>query len=175
MRTLIVVSAVLFLTGCVTESTEGATRIFTYESWVGSSTVVFSLIAMHLGWTLNKKKIRFGVALIIAGVIAGVFFAPSFFTDRATVSNEGFTLRTGIWGLTSRHEVPLDGLHRVRFTTEEKRGRRGRKRTHHFMVAEYATESKKLSFNNEVAKVAVSAFVDVLNEQQIEVLDQMNR
>ncbi|HEY1784917.1 MAG TPA: hypothetical protein VGG30_05180, partial [Pirellulales bacterium] len=122
--------------GCVQESTDGATQTFSYELWLPVCVLLGGIVAAPAGWYLREYSGRLGWALLIGGPIAAIFFAPSLFRDRAIIDDAGFSLRTGIWGLTAVHEVKFDDIKVVRVTAEEVTGRRGRKETKVYMICE---------------------------------------
>lgn len=114
------------LVGCVRESTNGDTRIFSYELWASGLIFLGGLIAIPVGWMLRNSS-RFGWALLIMGPIAAFGFAPSMFMDYVDVSPSGFSRHSGIWGMTSVQDVKFADVGSIRATIEEERGRRGRK------------------------------------------------
>ncbi|MES2794184.1 MAG: hypothetical protein V4719_31515 [Planctomycetota bacterium] len=161
------------LSGCVQETVTGTNHIYTYELWVPLSTLLAGIVAIPAGWFLREKSSRFGWGLLIFGPIAAIFFAPSLFRERATVDDSGFTLRSGIWGMTAVHEVKFAELQKVRITSEETRGRRGAKRTNYYFLCECRNgTSAKVPMNNEVVKAAGPYFVTKLAELKIPIVDE---
>lgn len=159
--------------GCVSEETDGATHVFTYETWVPLSVLLGGLAAAPAGWFLRKSSARFGWALLLLGPVAAIFFAPSLFRDRAEVDETSLFIRTGIWGLTAVHEVPFDTLEQVRIVSEETRGRRGRKRTNYFMLCEQNNgNTAKVPINNAVSEAAAPEFLKRVSELGIPVTDE---
>ena len=163
----------LLCTGCVNETVEGTTQTFTYELWVPISLLIGGLAATLIGWFFRDVLGRFGWALLVLGPLLAVFFAPSMFRDRAVVTETAFSLRTGIWGLTSVHEVEYDDLAMIRITLEESRGRRGRKRSNYYLVCKLNDGSEaKVPMNNKVAEAAAPAFLGHAAKLGVPIVDQ---
>lgn len=163
----------LSLAGCVSESTDGSTRVYSYQLWVPMSVLLGGMVAGPAGWFLRLSSARFGWALMIGGVIAGLGFAPSLFLDKATVSEQQFTQRTGIWGMTAVHTVNVDQLSHVRLTKEERRGRRGRKNTSYFMICHLKDGSQeKVPLGNSVSQTAAGDFLQVVESRNISISDE---
>ena len=163
---------VLLMSGCVNESTSGESQTFTYELWVPASVLIFGVVASVAGWFLRSSLGRFGWALLILGPLAALFGAPSLFLDRAVVDETRFTLRTGIWGMTSVHEVEYDELKRVSVISEEVRGRRGRKSTNYYLECQRNDGTKaKIPVNNKVGETAAPHFLKRVSELGVPVVD----
>jgi hypothetical protein len=167
-------SAILLviLGGCVQETTDGATQTFTYEWWVPLSVLLAGIVAAPAGWVLRNSSERLGWALLILAPIAAIFFAPSLFRDRAMVDDSGFSVRTGIWGLTAVHEVKFDDLKQVRLISEEVTGRRGAKHTNFYLLCERKDgTSAKVPLNNTVSEAAAPHFVQRLADHGIPIAE----
>jgi hypothetical protein len=170
---LIAAILLVFLSGCVHENTDGPTQTFTYELWVPLSVLLAGLVAAPAGWFLRKVSARFGWGVLIIGPVAAIIFAPSLFRDRAVVDDTGLSLRTGIWGLTSVHEVKYDDLKQVRISSEEVRGRRGSKRTNYYLLCERNDgTTAKIPVNNKVAQAATPHFLKNASDRQISIVDE---
>ena len=171
---LIVAALILLTSGCVDESVEGTTQTFTYELWVPLSVLVGGMVAGVAGWFLRDALGRFGWGLLIVGPILAVFFAPSLLLDRVVVSDTSFSQRTGIWGLTSVHDIAYDDLKMVRLTSEETRGRRGRKKTNYYLLCERkdGTEAK-VPISNKVTETAAPYFLKRIAELGVPIVDQI--
>jgi hypothetical protein len=129
--------------------------------------------AFLVGWKFRTTSARFGWGLLILGPVAAIFFAPSLFRDRATLDDTSFSLRTGIWGLTSVHEVKFDELKQVRIVSEEVRGRRGRRRTNFYLLCERNDgTTAKVPVNNRVAEAAAPHILQSVADHGIEVVDE---
>lgn len=169
----IAVMVLLTLGGCVHEKVDGSTQSFTYELWVPLSALVVGIVAAPAGWFLRKTSQRFGWGLLIIGPLAAIFLAPSLFRDRAVVDDSGFSLRTGIWGLTAVHEVRFEELQRVRIISEEVTGRRGSKRTEYFLLCERKDgTTAKVPVNNKVAQAAAPHFLKRVSDHGIPIADE---
>ena len=95
------------LGGCTNESQEGDTTVFTYALWVPGVVLAGGIVGTLAGVLIRKSIERLGWALIIGGPVAAFIFAPGLYSDKITVSNERFTLRTGFWFAPTTHEVEL--------------------------------------------------------------------
>ncbi len=161
------------LSGCVQETVNGTTKIYTYELWVPLVVLIAGLVATPAGWFLRQSSSRFAWALLISGPIAALGFAPSLFLDRAAVTPEAFTVRTGIWGMTAVHEVKFSDLRQVRYISEETVGRRGRKNTNYYFMCERKDgTSAKIPVGNNVVEAAAPAFIAKVLELNIALADQ---
>jgi hypothetical protein len=160
------------LSGCVEETVNGTNHIYTHELWGTVSILLSGLAAIPAGWFLREKSNRLGWGLIIAGPIAVIFIAPSLFQERATVDDSGFTLRSGIWGMTV-YDVKFAELQQIRITSEETRGRRGAKRTSYYFLCDHRVgPTVKVPLNNEVARAATPYLMEKLAELKIQVVDE---
>lgn len=163
----------LFVSGCVRESADGPNQIFTYELWVPFSVLFSGLVAAPAGWFLRKTSARLGWGLLIAGLVATLFFTPSLFRDRAVVADTAFSLRTGIWGLTAVHDVKYDDLKRIRIISEEVSGRRGSSRTNYYLLCERSDgTTEKIPVSNNVAQAAAPYFLKKASARGIPVVDE---
>src|SRR5262245_58162227 len=83
----------LGLSGCVRETTEGATHTFEYELWVSATILLAGLIAGPAGWFLRRTSDRLGWGLMIVSPLAAVLFAPTLFFERVVVDDTTFSGR----------------------------------------------------------------------------------
>lgn len=146
---------------------------FTYQFWVPLSVFLGGIVATGVGWFGRKSSSRFGWGLFAVGIIGTLVFAPSTLRDRAVVDDDGFSLRTGIWGLTAVHDVKFQDLKMVRITSEEVRGRRGSKRTNYYMMCERKDgTTAKVPINAKVAQAALPYFVEKASQRGIPIVDE---
>jgi hypothetical protein len=173
LHCFVVAILLLFVSGCVHENTDGATQTFAYELWVPLSVLLAGLVAAPAGWFLRETSSRFGWGLLIIGPVAAIFFAPSLFRDRAVVDDTAMSLRTGIWGLTSVHDVKYDDLKQIRIISEEVSGRRGSKRTNYYLLCERNDgTTAKVPVNNKVAQAAAPHFLQKASDRGIPIVDE---
>ena len=59
--------------------------------------------------------------------------APTYFLEKTTIRDDGFQVKTGVWGATV-HDVKYDDISNVELTTEEVRTRRGGRRTKYYIL-----------------------------------------
>jgi hypothetical protein len=95
----------LIVAGCVQESTEHGERVFTLDLWLPLCTLLGGSGAVPLGLALRRFKARplerLGWVLLLGGPVAAIGFAPGLFLERVSISDKGFDVRSGIWGLTA--------------------------------------------------------------------------
>ena len=163
----------LFTSGCVNETTDGAIQTFTYELWVPISVLVGGIVAGVAGWFLRGVLGNLGWGLLIGGPIAAIFFAPSLFQDRVVLDDSKLSMRTGIWGLTAVHEVQYDELKLVNIISEEVRGRRGKKSTNYYLEClRNDGTTAKVPINNAVGEAAAPHFLDRVSELGVPIQDK---
>lgn len=164
---------IIVCSGCVRESTEGAETVFQYELWLPVIVLLAGVVASPAGWMLRKRSARLGWILMIGGPVAALLFAPSLYRDRVTVSDEGFHVRTGIWGLTAVHDVRFSQVRSITITAEETVGRRGRKKITHYFVCDLKVGGQaKVPINNGVTEAAGESILAHAAAQNIPIIDQ---
>jgi hypothetical protein len=124
--------------GCVVESTHGDTHTFYNALWASAACLGAGLVGTVGGWYLRPFSERFGWALMIAGVLAGLGGTPTLFLEKTTVSNDGFFVRSGMWGMSS-YDVKYANTTSMELTKEITRGRRGSRSTHYYLVCSQKT------------------------------------
>lgn len=153
LQFVFLVLLVICTTGCVKETVEGETHVFTNELWVPLTALGGGLVAVPVGWLLRQVISKLAWALMIVGGISVLVIAPGLFLDRAAYNNDEFSLRTGIWGMTAVHDLKFADLAQVRYTSEERRGRRGRRSTNYYLVCRTKNgEEHKIPLGNPVAE-----------------------
>jgi hypothetical protein len=120
--------------GCTVEKKDGDTSTFTYEFWI-PLVMIFGGAAVAVGgFFLRNFWERMGWGMMILGCIGTILVGPGMFLEYATVSPEEFKLRTGFWFYPTSHTVRYDNISGIQVTSEEKRGRRGRKTKSFYLV-----------------------------------------
>lgn len=125
--------------GCVREDAGADGVTLTYESWVPLATFLCGLVAIPLGLKARRFARKLSVAMILTGALAATIIAPSLWTDRAVMGNDGFTMKTGVAGFAKEHEVRYADISNARILTEVKRRRRGRTSETQYLVLERKT------------------------------------
>ena len=162
----------LLLTGCVHQTTVGDASTFGYDLWVPAAALVGGLLAAPLGWVLRQRSARLGWMLLIAGPLAAFGLAPSLFADRVILNPDHFAVHTGIWGMTSVHEVKFDNLQSMKLTSEVSTGRRGRKKTdYYFTCLMKSGETLKVPMSNAVTELAAMPIILEISKRGIPVED----
>ena len=161
---------IIFTSGCVDEASDGTTMTFTYELWAPLSVFFFGLVAAATGWLIRESFERYGWALLFGGPLLALFFGVPLFFDHAVVSDTSLKLRINAWG----HDVEYEDLQLIRIDSEEKSGRRGRKRTVYFMSCERKDGTKaKVNLNNKIAEAAAPYFLERAAEFGVPILNQL--
>lgn len=120
--------------GCTTESTDGDTTTFSYELWV-PLTMIFGGAALTVaGFFLNSFSQRLSWTMMLLGLGGTLLMGPGMFLEYASVSPQEFNLRTGFWFYPTSHSVRFDNIAGIQVTSEETRGRRGRKSKEFYIV-----------------------------------------
>ena len=94
VRTIFLLFVLLVLSSCVEKSEEAGTITFAYQSWILASVFLAGIAMGVIGWLM--RTYRFGKALMVFCPIVVLFLAPTYFSTRATVTEEGFNVR--MWG-----------------------------------------------------------------------------
>lgn len=142
-------AAVVLVTccGCVEHSTSGNTHTFYNALWATGACFVGGIVATIGGWYLRTVSERLGWALMIGGVLAFIGGTPTLFFEKTTVSDEGFFVRTGVWGMSS-YDVKYADTMNMNLTKEITTGRRGSKNTHFYLVCSPKSgEAQKVPIN----------------------------
>lgn len=163
----------LAMSGCVSETTKGSAHIFGYELWVPIAVLLGGIVAVPAGWMLRTATERLGWVLMILGPVAALLIAPSLFVDCAVVDDTSYTNRSGIWGMTSYHEVKFADLNQIRVTEEEERGSRGRTTIKCYLNCDLknGTTLKIPADNNDVSEAASLQFLKTAKERGIPIVD----
>ncbi len=128
----LVLSLGLF-SGCVRQSREGNTTVYSMELWVGGLTTLGGLAAVPAGVALRKSNTRGSIVLILLGLGLLIVVAPNMFLDSTKVDAEHFESRHGFWFSPTIHNIRFDEMASIHRTKEVRRGRRGRKTTNYYL------------------------------------------
>src|SRR5262249_49104668 len=83
--------------GRVQHSISGNVHSFYNALWATAACVGGGLIAATGGWYLRPMSERLGWGLMAGGVIA-VIMSPTIFFEKTVVKDDGFFVRSGLWG-----------------------------------------------------------------------------
>lgn len=158
----------LALAGCVarTEGAEGVT--VRYQWWVPALLLVGGIVAVPAGWWLRRRVARLGWAMLILGPVSALLFAPSLLAERVRVTQTGFSVNSGIWGMTANLEVPFDSVTRCRIAQEKTTGRRPRAvEVLYFSLQGGRTE--RLELNNDIKIDGGQEIVNALEDRDVPV------
>lgn len=163
----------MFLSGCVSESTDGDTTVFTYKWWVFTSVFLGGIVAAPAGWMLRHISTRFGWGLLIGAPLAAFVMGPGFLLDRVTVSPERFTRRSGIWAMTANSDFALAEVTSAEYVMEVSRGRRGRRKESYYLVLHLRDGSEeKLPAGNDLVYESMGYLIPYLEARGIHVADR---
>ena len=131
------------------------------------------MVAIPLGLSLRRISGRLGWMALVMGPLAVVLFAPSLLRDRVSLGENGFQVRTGLWGLTSVHEVDFARVQRVRIVSEEKPGYHGIPHTNCYLLCEQKDgTSDKVPITNTVCKAAAPRIFQALKDRRIPIINE---
>lgn len=152
----------LSATGCVRETVDGSVTRIGYELWMTALWVVAGLVAVPAGWVLRPNSPRIGWPLLIAGPILLFGVAPTAALTTGEINDEGFAVRSGVWGATAGGEAKFADVSALRQTSEKTTGRRGRKKTTYYLNYDLKTGgSGKISLGNDVAFRTAERIIEV--------------
>jgi len=165
---LVVAFLLLVVSGCVREEIDGQTKTFMFERWIPLSIFAAGATTAAIGWSIRHLAYRFGLFLVTMGAIAVLAFAPSMLLDRIEIDDAGLSTRTGVWLFPTEHRIEFQNLREVSFALEERRSRRGRKSTSHFMLCEQNDGTiTEIPVNSHVARAAMAHFLPMVAERRI--------
>jgi hypothetical protein len=165
------IAVLLAAGGCIQESNVNGELVYRYEYWVPLAAFAAGFVATPIGWILRDRSTRFGWSLVVLGPIATVLVAPSLFREYALVSERGFHIQTGIWGLTSVHALQFADIGQIRISSETSFGRRGRRTSHYLNCDKKAGGSSKVSISNGVSEACALAILEQAASLGIPILD----
>lgn len=163
------------LSGCVQETQQGETFVYTYALWAKLTAVFGPLAALCLGIALIAlgKAGRFAWVMILLGGGYLLFGMPSMFLDSLTARPDGFQLHSGIWMFPDHHDVKYDDVSTVTETAEKKTGRRGRKRTEYYVNFQRKSGgAAKISSGDDLFEAAAEKILVQVVSRGIAVQDQ---
>lgn len=160
--------------GCVKESSDGAEKRFTYESWVPLSIILGGIAVAPVGWLMHRASKKYAWALLIGGPLVAVVFGPGFLSSHVTFNDDRLTCRLSLFTFFGSTEtVNFSEVTRVRLTSEETRGRRGRKTTSYYLNFDRTNgEPIKLSADGNLMEAAAKELALRLAKRNIVVIDQ---
>lgn len=126
LRLWLMASCCLLLAGCVTKSVGATETSIHYQWWLPFGILVAGVAFVPIGLRLQDVSERWAWALVIAGPIAALGFAPSLFLERTVVSEKGFSVHSGIWGMTANEDVDFASIASIRVAQEDTGGRHSR-------------------------------------------------
>ena len=171
---LFIALCLLTLSGCVKESVNGSSKVYTIELWVPALIFVIGAVAAPAGYFLRETSDRLAWGLMIIGPIMALGVAPSLFLNKTVVSPEGITVRSGVWGMGGNHNVKFDNVQQVRHVVEETRGRRGRKNRNYYLVCDCKDgTASKLPLSNDCVEKAAIPFLTMAKEKNIPIVDEV--
>lgn len=151
---LLLALLVMTCCGCVERSTSGSVTTYYNALWATAACVLSGLAGGVAGWFLRAVSERLGWALMIGGVVLVIGVTPTVFFEKTTVRDDGFFVRSGLWGMSS-YDVKYVDTRNIDLTMEVTRGRRGSRNTHYYLVCEQkAGEAKKVPMGGACKEAA---------------------
>lgn len=125
MLRLWLLAAALLLTGCQTVTQVGAETVYRFAWWVPVGTALGGTLLGVAGvvFLVGRLNARLGIIGTIMGTLLVAVFAPSIYSDRVTVSPEGFTVSTGFWWHATQFKLRFADLERIQLVTEDRGSR----------------------------------------------------
>ena len=157
---------VLCVAGCVEESPgDGVTR-FHYAWWVPGAVLLGGAAVVALGLLLRRRAQGAVWILFVGGPALAIFFAPSLYREEVRLTETGFNVRSGIWGMTARQGVDFGDVHRIRVVREFIS-----RRYTGVLICERRFGDARLVLNNDVKTAAAQAILSYASARGIRVLD----
>lgn len=160
------------LTGCVEKSTLDGATVVTNASWVygliglaGLALSIVGGVAIKSNWWQGGITLLVGLGILLIG-------APTYFLEKTTVREDGFEVKTGVFGGTV-HNVKYADIATMERTSEEVRGRRGRRTTKYYLILHMKSGSDiKLDASGGVDAEAVPLIEDKAQAQGVKMLGE---
>jgi hypothetical protein len=162
----------LMLTGCVEKDVvEGAT-VVRNASWVygliglaGVALAIIGGVAIKSNWWQGGITLLVGLGILIIGT-------PTYLLEKTTVRDDGFEVKTGVFGGTV-HVAKYADIDSMEIVSEEVRGRRGRKRTKYYLLLHMKSGGDvKLDASDGVDAEAVPLIVEKAMAQGVKMVGE---
>jgi len=123
MRSIALVLAALLLAGCESVTQTGAETVYRFAWWVPVGCVLGGVLMGAVGVVLlvGRLNARLGIMGIVLGGFVTVLIAPGTWSDRITLTPQGFSVRTGLWWRPTHCEVRFADLERIEVVRRGKR------------------------------------------------------
>ena len=140
---LVLTLPLVLLAGCVSESVSGQRHEFAYSWWVSGELFVVGLVltvggavATFTGWKFHTSKARGAwIVMILFGLIVTLGVAPSTFLYRVAVDQNGFSIRSGVWGQSIR-SMKFASFAQIKLISKIRSRGRGGSSTNYFLGCE---------------------------------------
>jgi len=162
-RTLALALAALCLltfTGCVEKSVSDGTTTVTNASWVYGLIALAGVVLAVIGGVAIKSSWWQGGITLLAGLGILLVGAPTYWLEKATVREDGFTIRAGVLG-SSVQDVKYQDIANIELTQEERRTRRGGRTIKHFILLHLKSgQDVKVSASGGVAEETAPLIIE---------------
>lgn len=160
-----------FASGCVSESSDGSTKIFKFELWLIALLAVVSIAAAVGGWFLRRVKQSIGWVVFVAGPLFLILVLPGMYIEHVTVSPEKVSRVGGFWFSQTTQEISWNEVIDIRLIMKETRGRRRRKKKNYYIVFQSrGRESVEIALG-EIMEVATAEIQKQANDRGIQFRD----
>ena len=176
MRNVVMGAVALGLVGCVKESRVEDETLYCYDWWVPLLVLLGSIILFPIGLALRSKLGSWAWTIIILSALGALLGAPSLLMEKTQVTKDGFEVRGGVWGMTSKFNVRFDDVRDIRLTQEETKTRRGGKKKNYYMECNTASSGlQKVPLGNDVRMAALPLILERAQQMKIPVIDQSSQ
>ncbi len=172
VRLLALGAVACLISGCTTETRDGDTTSFSFALWVPGLVILSGALVFLVGLLVRNKSSRWGWGLMIVGPFVLLVLAPGLFLDKATVNQDRFTLRTGIWFAPSNYEVHFPDLAQIELVEEERTTRRGPKTSYFLLCHRKKGDSLKVHVGDLMKAGAADKILQTAKELGIPILGQ---
>lgn len=170
--------APFLFTGCIERTVNEGVATYRFAWWAmaamaaGGAISIFSVRFVPTrtdGWYRFTRKIRWG--LISTGVVAW-FLIVVMYSNRVTISGEGFTENVGFFG-ERVHRVTFNDLERVEFVAETSGIGRSRTTNYYFTCFGKDGTSHKVPVSGSCMQAALPEIVQGLKTAHVPIIDKV--
>jgi hypothetical protein len=159
------------MSGCVRETVDGETTVYSYESWTWLVAAAAGLGMLGLAWYLSNMSGWRRSLIALIGMGALVFAAPQLMTDRLEVDAEHFHVRKGLWINRTDQDVRFDDIRRMELTSSTRWTRRGKRKSYTLTIFRKAGEEIRIPVGGVMEEGLVN-IADHARMHGVEVIDR---
>jgi hypothetical protein len=164
-------AASFLLAGCVDQSTNGKTSVYTFSLWILIVAVLGGLALIAIGFFTRKKEPTWrGYAVMVLGVLVIVLLIPMMRADRVEVDDDHFTSTHGLPWNRVRHDVRFDQLREIQIQVTETRSRSGGTRKSYVLYCQFKSGSSEAVPVGNVVEPAVGQILGIARRKGVQVV-----